>query len=76
MRKLLDYMLCRNTDSLSIRTKEIVFNWLIILFILLFAYNIITSLMDPNGHVTSVLNEYLVYAIIGFGLYIVAKAIR
>lgn len=76
MRKLLDYILCRNTDSRSMRTKAIVFNWLIILFILLFVYNIITSLMDPNGHVTWIINEYLVYVIIFFGLYIAAKAIR
>lgn len=76
MRKLMDYILCRKCDSRSMRTKAIVFNWFIIILIVLFVYKIITSLMDPNGHVTWVLNEYLVYVIVLFALYIAAKAIR
>ena len=76
MRKLMDYMLCRKCDSRSMRAKAIVFNWMVIFLILLFLYNIITSLMDPNREVIRVVITYSGCFVTFFALYNAAKAIR
>lgn len=58
------------------RAKAIVFNWMVILLILLFLYNIITSLMYPNGEVTQVITTYFAGFVTLSALYNAAKAIR